>query len=302
MAPAIRIHRPWQDRRGRLVPIKAMALALLTIPAILLVIDAVSGELGPRPWNAAIHFTGLWAERLLLVTLALTPLRVVLDWPRLVFIRRICGIATLCYVALHLVLYTIDLKFKWGQILWETFTRFYLLLGVAAVAGLIAMGVTSTDAMTRRLGPRWKKLHRLAYPVAVLTTVHYLLQTKADIGAPALAFGVLAWLFVWRLLPEKRARGVLALTALGVFAGLFTAAAEAAWYGLATGIDWRRVAAANLDQWEYLRPSGEAVLMAAALLALALLRRYLPRNWPRLPFLNRAASPRPSPPARAPSR
>lgn len=290
------LHRPWQDRRGRLVPIKLAALILLAIPALLLAVDASRGSLGPRPWNEAIHVTGLWAERLLLVTLALTPLRMVWDWPRLVFIRRICGISTLCYVVLHLVLYTIDLKLKWAQIAWEIFTRFYLIIGLLAVLGLLALGVTSTDAATRRLGARWKRLHRLAYPVAALATVHYLLQTKADIGGPALAFGVLAWLLIWRLLPDRRARGVLVLLALGVFAALLTAAAEAAWYGLATGLDWRRVLAANLDQWGYLRPSGEAALMAAAVILVMLARRHL-SGW-----FSRVLSRHPSPPSRAPSR
>lgn len=290
------LHRPWRDRRGRLVPIKLAALLLLCIPALLLALDALRGDLGPRPWNAAIHHSGLWAERLVLVTLALTPLRMVWDWPRLVFIRRICGIGALSYVALHLVLYVSDLKFNWAQILWETFTRFYLIIGVLAVMGLLALGVTSTDGWMARLGPRWKRLHRLAYPIAALTTVHYLLQTKADIGGPALAFGILAWLFAWRALPNRHARGVLALLALGVFGALFTATAEALWYGLATGIDWRRVAAANLDQLEYLRPSGEAALLAGAVVLAMLLRRSLP-GW-----INRAFSPRPSPPARAPLR
>ena len=289
-----KLHRPWRDRRGRLVPIKAVALLLLSIPAVLLAIDAWRGELGPRPWNGAIHASGLWAERLLLVTLALTPLRIVWDWPRLVFIRRICGISTLAYVALHLVLYTIDLKFRWAQILWEVFTRFYLVIGLIAVLCLLALGITSTDGAMRRLGPRWKRLHRLAYPVAALTTVHYLLQTKADIGGPALAFGVLFWLLVWRCVAERRARNVLMLLALGITAGVFTAAAEAAWYGLATGLDWRRVLAANLDQLDYLRPSGEAVLMAAALVLAMLLRRPLSAG------ISRVLALLPSRPARAP--
>lgn len=278
------VHRPWRDRRGRLVPIKAVALILLTIPALLLALDAAQGALGPRPWNQAIHVSGLWAERLVLVTLALTPLRVVLDWPRLVFIRRISGIGALAYVVLHLVLYTIDLKFNWAQILWETFTRFYLIIGLLAALGLLALGVTSTDGMTQRLGVRWKRLHRLAYPIAALTSVHYLLQTKADIGGPALAFGVLFWLLLWRLLADKPARNVLALLALGACAALLVAGAEAAWYGLATGLDWRRVLAANLDQFDYLRPSGEGFLIALAVVVLALLRRQGPALINRVPW------------------
>jgi len=287
---------PWRDKRGRFVPIKALALALLTLPAIFLALDAYNGLLGPRPWNQAIHVSGLWAERLLLVTLALTPLRVLLDWPRLAFIRRICGIGALSYVALHLTLYGFDMKFHWAQMAWEVFTRFYLIIGLIAVCGLLALGVTSTDAAMRRMGARWKRLHRLLYAIAAITTVHYLLQVKADISGPVLAFGVLAWLLLWRLLPARAARHPLALLGLGAIAALVTAGAEAAWYGLATGINWRLVLAANIDAWSMPRPAGEAVLMAAALVALVLLRRHLP------PLLSRASWPRPPLPGRAPSR
>jgi len=298
---SIAVHRPWRDRRGRLVPIKALALVLLTVPALILAADAWRGALGPRPWNEAIHFSGLWAERLLLVTLAMTPVRVMWDWPRLVFVRRILGIGTLSYVLLHLTLYTADLKFNWAQIFWEAFTRFYLIIGLIAVLGLLAMAATSTDAAVRRLGPGWKRLHRLAYPVALLTTVHYLLQVKSGIDAPALAVGVLGWLLAWRVLGERRARGVPTLLGLAVFVALFTAAAEAAWYGLATGIDWRRVLGANLDQFEYLRPSGEAALLALAVLAITVLRPILrPVLGPVLAWtISRVRGPRPSLPSRA---
>jgi sulfoxide reductase heme-binding subunit YedZ len=290
---SIAIHRPWRDRRGRLIPIKALALVLLSIPALLLATDAWRGALGPRPWNEAIHFSGLWAERLLLLTLALTPLRAVWEWPRLAFIRRILGVGTLCYVLLHLVLYTADLKFNWAQIAWEVFTRFYLIIGLVAVLGLLALGLTSTDAALRRLGPGWKRLHRLAYPIAILTTWHYLLQVKSGIDAPALAAGVLGWLLAFRVLGDGRARSVPGLLGLAVFAALFTATMEAAWYGLATGVDWRRVLGANLDQFDYLRPSGEAALMALAVLAVALVRNRLG------PLISRVRVPRPSLPSRA---
>ncbi len=296
------IHLPWRDRRGKLVPIKALALLLLATPLLILSLDAWRGELGPRSWNQAIHVTGLWAERFLLVTLALTPLRFVLDWPRLAFIRRICGTTTLLYVVMHLVLYTIDLKFNWAQIAWEVFTSFYLIIGLLAVLGLLALGVTSTDGAIRRMGPRWKRLYRLAYGIAVLATVHYLLQTKADIGGPALAFGVLAWLLAWRALPENATRSGWVLLALGFATAVLTAAAEAAWYAFATGLNWRRVLTANLDQlpaqwpdwgsdledWmslgDSLRPSGEAFLISLALVVLAVLRQGFPAWLRRVPW------------------
>jgi len=190
-----------------------------------------------------------------------------------------------------------DLKFAWGQIFWEVLTRFYLVIGLLSALGLLTMGITSTDAAVRRLGPGWKRLHRLAYPVALLTTVHYLMQVKSGIDAPALAVGILGWLLAWRALGERRGRGLPALVGLTVFVALFTAAAEAAWYGLATGIDWRRVLGANLDQFAYLRPSGEAALMALAVLIIAALN---PTLRPALTWtISRVRGPRPSLPWRA---
>src|SRR4051812_4964158 len=96
---------PWTDPAGRVVPLKALVLALLCLPVLWVGARYALGMLGARPLDEAIHEIGRWAIRLLLVSLAVTPLRQALRWPRLVTVRRMIGVAAFAYVALHLLLY-----------------------------------------------------------------------------------------------------------------------------------------------------------------------------------------------------
>jgi sulfoxide reductase heme-binding subunit YedZ len=112
--------------------------------------------------------------------------------------------------------------------------------------GLIALGVTSTDAAVRRLGAKWGTLHRAVYFIGILAIVHFALQKKLDIYEPTLMMGFLAWLLAYRgLYKWKREVGLAGLIALTVFASFFTALFEAGWYGVLTGVSVTRVIAVN---------------------------------------------------------
>ncbi len=266
---------PWLDRKGRFSSLRAATFALMLVPALWLALDAWTGSLGSKPWTRAVHDTGTWAIRILLLTLAITPLRRILDWPKLVGVRRMVGLFVMFYALAHLALYCIDLAFDWGLIVSEIAKRFYLVVGFTALLGLVALGVTSTDAMIRRLGAaRWQMLHNLVYPVAALGLLHFALQSKLDITQPALMTGLFGLLMLYRLLhrlglPLDTPR--LVLTA--VAAGLITALCETAWYALTTGASYWLVFEANLDAFSYgdiafLRP-GHWVLLAGLGVALA---------------------------------
>src|SRR5581483_5487293 len=134
---------------------------------------------GARPETEAIHQTGLWAIRFLMIALAVTPLRAALDWGRLLTLRRMIGVTALAYAAIHFLLYNVQQN---GRVLFvaaEIVHRFYLTIGFAVLLGLIALGATSTDAAMRRMGRWWKRLHRLSYPLGVLALLHYFIQSKA---------------------------------------------------------------------------------------------------------------------------
>ncbi len=175
---------PWLDRAGRLSWLKLAVFLACLAPACQLLIAYRLDMLGAKPITALIHGTGEWTVRFLLATLALTPLRRIADWPKLVLIRRMLGVTTMAYALAHLVLYVIDQNYDLAKVVSEIALRIYLTIGFVALVGLIALGATSTDGAIRAMGPNWHRLHKLAYTIAVLGLVHYFLQAKIDVSAP----------------------------------------------------------------------------------------------------------------------
>jgi len=261
---------PWHDRAGRLKPFKLAIFALLFVP---LGFVAQVGLNDPRWLNAMVHESGLWAIRLLFVSLALTPLRATLAWPELALVRRMIGVAAAGYAALHLLGYVADMAFDLGKVLSEIWLRIYLTLGFAGLLFLLALAATSTDAMVRRMGGRrWQRLHRLVYPAAILAAIHFFLQSKLDIREPTLMAGLLVWMLGYRIVlwsgGAPRARAVWTLLCLALIAGLAAAGIEALALWWANGIDPARVLNANLRFANGLRPAWW-VLIAGLAVALA---------------------------------
>ncbi len=275
---------PWTDRKGRFDALRAGCFTLVLVPAAILAFQAFAHQLGSKPWTQAVHDTGTWALRILVITLAVTPLRRILDWNRLIGIRRMLGLSALAYALAHLSLYCIDLAFDWGLIVSEIVKRFYLIVGITALTGLVALGATSTDGMIRRLGSaRWQLLHRLVYLIAMLGLFHFALQAKIDVTQPVLLAGLFALLMAYRgvnRLGIPLSFGSLALTALG--AGLATALTETAWYAFATGASAWLIFQANADivvyqDWTALRPGHWVALVGLGLAFVHLWRRPAPK-------------------------
>jgi sulfoxide reductase heme-binding subunit YedZ len=264
---------PWFDRGGRFSALKAVCLALLLAPALWLAWEALAGMLGARPLTALIHESGRWAVRFLLASLAVTPARVVLNWPRVTLVRRMIGVAAAAYTLAHFALYTADQNFRWLAIGIEIVARFYLAVGFLSLVGLSALAATSTDAMLARLGRNWKRLHRGIHVLTGLALLHFLLSLKANITEPVLMAGFFIWLEAWRLLAARRQGQILALLALTLLAALATAAIEAGWYGLATHLDWHRVLAANWMPRYGVRPASVVALAGLGVIIAARLRR-----------------------------
>lgn len=271
---------PWNDRQGRFSALRAGCFTLVLVPGFILAWQAWSHQLGSKPWTQAVHDTGTWALRILVITLAITPLRRILDWNKLIGIRRMLGLSAMAYALGHLALYCIDLAFDWGLILSEIVKRFYLVVGITALIGLVALGTTSTDGMIRRLGSgRWQRLHNLVYPIACLGLFHFALQSKIDVTQPVLLTGLFALLIAYRGLSRFRiplSFTSLALTALAI--GLATALAETAWYAFATGASAWLIFQANADiivyqDWTALRPGHWVALVGLGLAVLHLFRK-----------------------------
>ena len=259
---------PWFDRSGRFSALKAVALALEIAPAVWIAFALATDRLGARPIVEAIHQTGLWAIRFLLITLMASPARAIFNWHRLVLIRRQLGLTALFYAMAHVVLYAWDQNWVAMKIATEILDRFYLEIGFVALVGLAVLGVTSTDRALRRLGHAWKRLHRLTYLVAALGLFHFFLQSKANVAAATVMAGLFVWTMTWRMIPSGPDREPLPILALALVAGLLTAAIEFAWYGLATRIAPMRALAAELDVAYGPHPAGQ-VLLACMSIAVA---------------------------------
>lgn len=280
---------PWTDRTGRLSVLKLVVFVALFLPGlaaatglVLALVDPAPlvGPFAARPVTAALHDTGDWAVRFLLLTLCVTPLRRLFGWGRVLQVRRMLGLAVFAYALAHLLLYVAQEHGDLLKVASEIVLRIYLTIGFVALLGLTALAVTSTDGAIRRLGAaRWNRLHLLVHPVAVLALVHFFLQSKVDVTQPVLMSGIYLWLAGFRLLDRtplkgaadgRRGRGtaVLTLVALAVAAGLATAGVEAGWYALASGVDPLRVLSANLDV--ALLPPRPAILVVLGGLVVAL--------------------------------
>lgn len=264
---------PWRDRHGRFLPLKAAVLAASFIPGAVLAYWWANGMLGGRPVTEVIHGTGDWAIRYLLISLAITPAARVLNWPRLLSVRRIVGLTALAYALAHLTLYAVDQNFHLGVVASEIVRRFYLTIGFIVLLGLSVLGFTSTNDWVRRLGGRWKRLHQAIYVLGAIALLHYFIQSKSNVSEPVFFSGLFVWLLLWRALPMTWQRSLFAKLGLAVVATLAAAGIEFAWYALATGINPWRVLAASETLHFGLRPAHYVALAGLAVVLLAGLRR-----------------------------
>lgn len=157
--------------------------------------------LGANPIEALTRGLGDWALRLLLATLAVTPLRRLAGWPWLGRLRRMLGLFAFFYACLHLVAYLwLDQFFDWAGIGRDILERPFITAGMVAFLMMLPLAVTSSNAMVRRLGGRrWQRLHRLVYPLAMVAVLHFAWMVKIDITEPALYGLLLAVLLGLRL-------------------------------------------------------------------------------------------------------
>ncbi len=204
--PRAQKRRPSARRFDRVT--KPLVFVGCLLPLAWLVGQAVTGGLGANPIEATNRFLGDWALRFLLLTLALTPLKEITGWTLFVRIRRMVGLFAFFYVCLHLASYVgLDQFFAWGEIWKDIVKRQYITIGMIAFVMLIPLAVTSTSAMIKRLGAkRWKLLHRLVYPAAILGVLHFFLMVKADIREPLVYAAVLSLLLGYRLVMFLRRR------------------------------------------------------------------------------------------------
>jgi sulfoxide reductase heme-binding subunit YedZ len=179
------------------------------VPFGWLVFGLFQGELGTNPVETITHETGDWALRFLLLTLAVTPLRELMGWQRLMLFRRMLGLFAYFYAVLHFSTWMVfDHFFDGAAMLEDVLERPYITFGMSAFVLLLPLAITSTNGWVRRLGRRWKQLHRLVYPAAIIAVLHFLWLVKADLREPLIYAAILTVLLGWRLLPQDTRRRI----------------------------------------------------------------------------------------------
>jgi sulfoxide reductase heme-binding subunit YedZ len=214
------------SRRTR-VAFKAAVWGVALWPLASLLHRAATGGLGANPIAYATAVLGDTTLRLLLASLAMTPLRVLfgISWP--IHFRRLLGLFAFFYAALHFAVWiVVDHFFDWPQMLADILKRRYITVGMLALTLLVPLAATSTRRMVKRLGgATWRRLHRLVYAVGVLAVIHFLWLAKVGRRTPyvyasllSLLLGIRAWDWARRLVRRRRQRA-LAAPELGVAAG-----------------------------------------------------------------------------------
>jgi sulfoxide reductase heme-binding subunit YedZ len=232
-ASGTRAWQIWRDRRGRVAPLRVIALSLLLVPAALMIQAYASNGVPGRLWNDLVHRTGYWALIFVLVSLAITPIRRSGRFSGLLEVRRLIGVGAFVYATLHIALYITDEKFDLVKVALEIVKRLYLTIGFIAWLGLLALAITSNDTMVKRLGAtRWRRLHQITYVVAFLSLIHFFQQTKADFTLPATITGLFGWLMVYRLVAWRvREPSTLVLFVMTLLVSIATFLGEA--FGIA---------------------------------------------------------------------
>ncbi|MCY4452956.1 MAG: sulfoxide reductase heme-binding subunit YedZ [Immundisolibacterales bacterium] len=181
--------------------LKAAVFLAALVPFGMIAAGAWSGDLGANPVETLIHHFGDWALRLLLATLAVTPLRRLTGWNQAVRLRRMLGLFAFFYASLHLATYfVLDRSLLLEEILDDLTERPYIMVGFAAFVLLVPLAATSTNAMIRRLGGRrWRALHRVVYVAAAGGVIHFWWLVKADVREPLIYAAVLVLLLALRL-------------------------------------------------------------------------------------------------------
>lgn len=189
---------------------KPAVFVLALLPLAWLVYGAFADRLGANPAEYLIRSTGDWTLRMLCITLAVTPLRVMSGNPAFARFRRMLGLFTWFYALLHLLCYSwFDMGLDLGEIAKDIAKRPFILVGFSAFVLLTPLAATSFNRAVKMLGARrWQALHKLVYVIAGLAILHFFWMRagKNDFAEVAVYAAILALLLGWRLARFLKAR------------------------------------------------------------------------------------------------
>ncbi|XOV78300.1 MAG: protein-methionine-sulfoxide reductase heme-binding subunit MsrQ [Aestuariibacter sp.] len=166
---------------------------------------AFTDNLGADPVKAIIHFTGMGALNLLLMTLTVSPVSRYFRQPALIKIRRLLGLYCFSYATLHFSNYLLfDLQLAFETLLEDIIERPYITVGFTSLLILFALAITSPKAMQKKLGKHWLSLHKAIYPCILLVCLHFLWSVKSLNAEPLIYIALATLLLLFRYKPIQR--------------------------------------------------------------------------------------------------
>jgi sulfoxide reductase heme-binding subunit YedZ len=179
---------------------KPVVVVAALVPFLWLLFRGLTGRLSVNPIEDITLTTGIWALRLLLITLAITPLRRVTGWNQVIQYRRLLGLCAFFYASVHLLTYLVlDQGLAFRYILPDIVKRPYITAGMTAFLLMVPLAITSTKGWIRRLGRKWQVLHRLVYISAIAACLHFIWKVKVVIGEPVYYAAILGVLLAFRI-------------------------------------------------------------------------------------------------------
>ena len=175
-----------------------------SLPFLVGLWDFWQNNLGVNPIAEITHRTGRTAIILLMITLAISPLRLLLSWPQINKLRRPIGLWSFAYAAAHFSTFVIlDYGFDWRAILDEILLRKFILIGFTAGLILLTLAITSFKVFLKKMGKHWKKLHKFVYAAGFLASIHFILAVKPGVLRPWPYAAVMLGLLAFRLTPVQ---------------------------------------------------------------------------------------------------
>jgi sulfoxide reductase heme-binding subunit YedZ len=161
------------------------------LPLTWLYAQALSDNLGADPVKVVIHFTGIGALNLLLITLVVSVLAKTLKQGWVLQVRRLLGLYAFTYAVFHLLnFFVFDLQLDWTLLLTEIVERPYIMVGMLSFIILMSLAITSVNRYRRMMGKRWQQLHNLSYLALLLIVVHFYWSVKSEIIEPSIYIGL----------------------------------------------------------------------------------------------------------------
>lgn len=186
--------------KNRIIVVKSIIWLLALIPVVRLFWLGFTNDLGANPVEFIEHSTGTWALVFLLVSLSMTPIRLLTGQVWQIQVRRLLGLWMFFYACLHIITYVwLDFNFLFDEMVKDVLEHPRILVGFAAFVLTIPLAVTSNNVMMRKLKTKWKTLHKTVYLIAILAVVHFLLLVKKDLTKPFYYTAVLLLLFGIRI-------------------------------------------------------------------------------------------------------